>query len=828
MKRRLFEILNVCNTEEEVKSEFAKYFKFKIDTKQRFDHYSEQVLYEFKYTKNLNNPTTRAKVIAQTLYYIRFLKYGNTTKPVPPIICVVDKDEAFTFPTMKYKSFYSVKKKYDWDRAASIPCPKLVNDILRFQYTKEIHTYNFKNKIEEERFIDKLTNYQSSQISFFDNDRKEITENNFLEIYEYWYSLFGRYVENGHKASEYFISDIEKGKSNILNDSELFINMGDGNGNVKNVPMLDYQYFWNTFDKIDDTKTIYAIRQKMDRISENYQRRFTGEFYTPIDYANKALEYIERTIGSKWYEKDNWRLWDMAAGTGNLEFALPTSALKNCYISTLLLDDAKYCQRIFPTATCFQYDYLNDDINLLEKSNQISYAPTPKMPQNLQNDLENPDIKWIILINPPFATSNTVGTETGKKSKNNVSMTKIRQMMDNSNLGEASRELYAQFLYRISKEFNDRTAYLGLFSKLKYINSNNDQLFRDKIFNYRFERGMMFSSEHFHGSKGKFPVGFLIWNLGKRIDLQNQNIMLDVYNNFCEKYATKIIMTSHRNSFLSKWAIRTEANIIMPPFKSAIEIGGDNKDIRDRVSKDFICSLMCNGNDFQHLNQTALLSGPYVSAGAYSVVPCNFEKSMIIHAVRRLLKADWTNDRDQLSQPNIEPLPSEFVHDCIIWSVFSDSNNTVSLKNVEYKDKKYQIQNNLYPFTLEEIKGWRCSMSDIALQIAAANENRFFATWLTGKILSNESKTVIKNAKKLYMKFYENLNRIPWMDYKISFWDVGLWQVKAATKDRDFAIKERANLRDTHKILGEKILPQLYQYGFIPPSIQPLSTEEAL
>ena len=106
-------------------------------------------------------------------------------------------------------------------------------------------------------------------------------------------------------------------------------------------------------------------------------------------------------------------------------------------------------------------------------------------------------------------------------------MTKIREMMDNEGLGEVSRELFSQFLYRIHKEFQGRDAYLGLFSKIKYINSNNDQKFRDKIFKYKFESGFIMSSKNFHGLRGQFPIGFLVWNLGKEKKLESQNITLD-------------------------------------------------------------------------------------------------------------------------------------------------------------------------------------------------------------------------------------------------------------------------------------------------------------
>ena len=56
---------------------------------------------------------------------------------------------------------------------------------------------------------------------------------------------------------------------------------------------------------------------------------------------------------------------------------------------------------------------------------------------------------------------------------------------------------------------------------------------------------------------------------------------------------------------------------------------------------------MCKGNDVQNHNYVALLSGPYVSAGALSVVPENFDKAMVVHAVRKNVKKNWLNDRDQ-------------------------------------------------------------------------------------------------------------------------------------------------------------------------------------
>ena len=68
------------------------------------------------------------------------------------------------------------------------------------------------------------------------------------------------------------------------------------------------------------------------------------------------------------------------------------------------------------------------------------------MPKNLYDDLQNPDISWIIFINPPFVTSNKMGREIGKTSKDDVSMTFVREIMNSQGLGETSRELFILYI----------------------------------------------------------------------------------------------------------------------------------------------------------------------------------------------------------------------------------------------------------------------------------------------------------------------------------------------------------------------------------------------
>ena len=144
-----------------------------------------------------------------------------------------------------------------------------------------------------------------------------------------------------------------------------------------------------------------------------------------------------------------------------------------------------------------------------------------------------------------------------------------------------------------------------------------------------------------------------------------------------QKIGIKKIPSVNRKLFLNKWIKRSSAINKFPPLGSAINFKSDNKDRRDRISDNFLASFMCAGNDFQSQNQTALASAPFVSAGALSVTPENFEKSMVVHAVRRIPKATWLNDRDQFMQPK-EKLSKEFITDCTVWSIFSNSNQTAA------------------------------------------------------------------------------------------------------------------------------------------------------
>ena len=536
------------------------------------------------------------------------------------------------------------------------------------------------------------------------------------------------------------------------------------------------------------------------------KKRYLGEFYTPFAFAKKSLEFINEAINIEELKSGKFRIWDMACGKGNLEYYLDKSVHKYLYMSTIDKEDIEYCKSKFKNARVFQYDYLNDDIEL--KNQIFNYK---KIPKKLKSDLKNKNLNWLIFINPPYATSQVAGTNS--KSKKNVSHSSIRNIMHENKLGEASRELSAQFMFRINKEFvNGKNIYLAIFSKTNYIKSNNNEKFREYICNYKFINGFVFSSSNFESTSKttQFPVSFIIWKISNKYNIKKEKIKIPVFDNKCKKIGKKNFTVIDKNKLLNKWIKRVRNIYTFVPLSSAIKVKTSGKDIRDKICDGFIGSLMSCGSDLQKQNLTAIFSAPQSSAGSFSITKENFEKAMIIHAVRRIAKVDWLNGGDQFVIPkgSFESLSEKFKIDCIIWSLFSNSNQTVSMNNVFYKNKYYKIENQFYPFDYKEVSS-DCNFFDYD-----NNDKRFVNKYLKNKekIMTKESADLINIGKELYKFFYRNIEKINLKKFEISLWDAGFWQIRKSLKDAKIGLNILEELKLKRDIVRDNIFLEIDRF----------------
>ncbi|MDR2115321.1 MAG: hypothetical protein LBP87_02960, partial [Planctomycetaceae bacterium] len=397
--------LKNASTEEMVKAAYAEYFGIRYDTKNKHDLYTSNVLFEFKYSKNIQNLKIRATTLGQILYYVRRLKFYETTKKIPAFLCLASECNAIITETKDWSSYYS-SDAYDWERAPSSPDPKLVDHLVKEPKTNELHCYKIIQKGDHGIFKTQLENALKAQQTFDFGEKKIINEENFEAIFDHWKTVIGQYIVNGYKESFYFLANIQQER--IVLDKEnnrVVFNFEDRNSKTQNILIKDYDYFWNNYEYVNDTETISGIHAKLDRLTDDSQRRFEGEFYTPLPFAQKAIHYLTKVLGKNWYKSGKFRIWDMAAGTGNLEYHLPAQSYQYLYLSTLHAGEADHLKKIFPAATCFQYDYLNDDVDYLFNKDELPFEPEWKMPQKLRDELNDPEITWIVFINPPFVTA---------------------------------------------------------------------------------------------------------------------------------------------------------------------------------------------------------------------------------------------------------------------------------------------------------------------------------------------------------------------------------------------------------------------------------------
>ncbi len=295
-----------------------------------------------------------------------------------------------------------------------------------------------------------------------------------------------------------------------------------------------HKSFWNLYERPPKEEFWDDILKRRDLLVEPDIRERKGAFYTPKIWVRKAQEYLAKSLGEDW--QDEYYIWDLAAGTGNLLIGLSTS---NIYASTLDKADVIVCQEIAKKSgnllerNVFQFDFLNDEFFdepcrehgdskfAVEGCEKCRKSPLPESLQEIIRDSEKRK-RLVVFINPPYAEATSkyeMSKEKESKSTTKNLVAKAHKMVEKykKSLGPASNELFAQFFMKIIKELDG--CILASFSTLKYINSQNFIQFRTH-FKAEFKGGFIAPSYTFDNVRVSFPIGFLIWDTSVKKSLR--------------------------------------------------------------------------------------------------------------------------------------------------------------------------------------------------------------------------------------------------------------------------------------------------------------------
>lgn len=791
----LYSNLKTARTEEDVKDAYIKALGLKSYTKGLIDIQTKEMWFEAKDT----GKNSCYAMFTQLLHYVQVAVDKGET--VPPFLAVIDTEKAALMKLSDVLPFLK-KKTVKWGKSASQYTQEALDEISAHIGT---HFVAFKISTHEEEFISTA----KEAIKSGDIIRIQITPDNLKQVFDKWVVMIGEEL-SGVKAEDYallFFADImhdgtisthanltaellHKNGAPIFSLAGKYYDLGNQDG---------YREFWAIYHKPPKSEYRDYLLERRDSLIPINERSFKGAFYTPLHVVDKAYDKLSESLGKNW-QKD-YVVWDMCCGVGNLE--VKHSNHRNIFMSTLDQADIDVMRA---TKTCaaaikFQYDYLNDDIT---DSGDIDYSLTSKVPPQLQKAISEGK-KLLVLINPPYGET---GAGVGQGNKNKIGVEKTRINASMTTEGYASKELFVQFLTRISKELPNAT--LAMFSTLKYVNAPNFEKFRNN-WNAEYLGGFVVHSKAFDGIKGDFPIGFLVWKTNQNAAQKTPIVELDVdvLDKKGNQVGAKKYYNLPNNLHLNVWIKKPKTNKNPAlPLSNAVTV---SKNPRKKTSCDeMVGYLYASNNDLQHAAiETCITSSIYTggNGGGLYIVEDNLLQVAVVFAMRRIVKPTWLNDRDQFLQPT-EFLTDEFKYDCLIWMLFNGYNLTAGADDIDWDGMKWSLINHFIPFSEQEVGS------------PGRFESDFMVQFLDGKTLSSEAVAVLDCGREIWKSYFSYVDiRAVREAYKLNRPDVGWYQVRKALRERAKSSHNVpvsfASFESSYKELSEKLRMNVYELGFL-------------
>lgn len=672
---------------------------------------------------------------------------------------------------------------------------KLIHDKVKSVIDSKALLFHFINDDRElKKFI--KTNFI---VGKFGLTKTRIDKNNFMVIYNKWLQTVKPTIAVFWEAAkkigiidgDFFLADLLSQENNTLKEKLFVLLRHDhyeldrrideaGMFSSKRTDFKDGQVahtqFWNKYDRPPKEEYWDYIVERRDLLVPQDVRERKGSFFTPQIWVELSQKYLTDVLGEDW--QDEYYVWDCAAGTGNLLAGLTNKY--NIWASTLDNQDVEVMHdRIKNGANLlddhvFQFDFLNDDFS--------------KLPGPLQEIINNPEKrkKLVVYINPPYAEGdNRIGN--GRK---NIQASKIHDKYAKQ-LEDANRELFAQFLARIFYEING--CIIAEFSKLKTLTGSHFKTFRNN-FKAKLERAFIMPAWTFDNVKGKFPIGFKIWD--SSINEEFSEIEADIFDEKGVNIGKHSFYSYADAQYFSKWVNSFKV-------KTGFYLGWLARvTLNDFQSNNTI-------NILNTKNQLALVRG-------IEIYDNNIVESCVCFAVRKCIEATWLNDRDQFLYPNAGwQTDTEFKNDCFIFTLFSND-----IKS------QYGI-NHWIPFTEQEVNAREKFDSNfmskfINGKLKADNNGDLFgnqsAQRSTPLIFSPEATTVFNAGRELWIYYHKQSN----INVNASLYDIreyfqgrneaGKMNNKSAD---DTYMNLIGGLREKLRQLAVKIEPKVYEYEFL-------------
>lgn len=577
-----------------------------------------------------------------------------------------------------------------------------------------------------------------------------------------------------------------------------------------------------------------SLTEMGDVLLVETDRRFTGDYWTPPRWVDKAHEYIEDALGEDW--KDRYIVWDSAAGALNLT---RDYLFWELYSSTLFQEELDIAADYNPEATKFQYDFLNDDMVLHEpdmtgeKAVELARAGELKMPIELVEAMAaNKSV--VFFANPPYGQATSA---MGKAHKPGVSATAVTDLMQD--MGHAKSELYTQFIWRtkeLAKVFGYTSDFHFFFFNKTFLTSPNFGKFVDELTSeFTYRDGFMMNAGEFSGTSSAWGIVFSHFEIGGTNQREFEYSVLE----------------SNKDMSIDKltdWTGRSVKNkdTIMTWLKE-VPIGKENTDfpvtrngydaptgkVYMNPKEGCIGYMLVNGANVQGSDKhTAMFSLGVQRGHGRDITPANLTRAAVTFSIRRAVqeviaeqKLLWVRDKDIFTRPPESLLTPEFIADCMVYSLFDRQSNQTSLRNYEYKGRTYRVVNQFFPWSKESMMELAQKHHNRAVEADAVGDtDRAVYGWLAdhARDVSAEAEAVMSRAWQVVCQSFAKRADfdVIQLRFQVQTWDAGWAQINAmafGSKRHDDEVYDLhyADFRAVRKALGDKIARAAMDAGVI-------------
>jgi len=364
-----------------------------------------------------------------------------------------------------------------------------------------------------------------------------------------------------------------------------------------------------------------------------------------------------------------------------------------------------------------------------------------------------------------------------------------------------------------------------MFTPPLFMSGSSYKLLRNKFLNdFGCVGGYLMNANEFDGTSN-WGLSFTIWDKPNEIKNDfilklNESDEVSIINK-----GDKIIYNMDNLYKSSDW-IREEIKNIktnndIPQMTSAINVKVEGKTMRGSIIESSIgYFLNASNNVYENTSQVSIFTHPCSKGNGLNIIVENYNKVTTLFTVRKLIKSTWINQKDEYIAPTEEVQLTtqykQFESDSIVYSLFNTSSNQSSMRQVEYKDKLWDIKNEFFFMSTEEMKGLAEEHKfDELYKDVRQSDERYVYNLLKTTNLSPDALDVLETARELVRKTFEwrKIMHQTNPEYHLDTWDAGWYQIKKILNE---------HFKDEYKVFVEKykkfeerLRPQVYELGFL-------------